>query len=172
MIGRVAFIEAAPPSAQPVNYLLDEEEIILRTANGSEPAAAARHAVVASQVDEFDSRTRQRHLAATARWPPTCGTRQTRHAPARLSGRCSRGIAAPACSAVIQQFFGGNSANSRRGTRGPMPRLNPSEPPHRTRAACPDPPHQTKITQYRSNTSGQSALCAISRHHRLKPSSS
>ena len=33
---------------------LDDEEILFRTANGSKLAAAARHAVVGFQVDEFE----------------------------------------------------------------------------------------------------------------------
>jgi hypothetical protein len=35
-------------------YVLDREEILFRTANGSKLAAAVRHAVVGFQVDEFD----------------------------------------------------------------------------------------------------------------------
>jgi len=56
-IGRVIFTDRAMPAAQPVNYLLDGEEIIFRTANGSKLAAAVRHAVVGFQVDEIDNRT-------------------------------------------------------------------------------------------------------------------
>jgi uncharacterized protein len=55
--GRVIFTDRAMPAAQPVNYLLDGEEIIFRTANGSKLAAAVRHAVVGFQVDEIDTRT-------------------------------------------------------------------------------------------------------------------
>ena len=57
-VGRVIFTDRAMPAAQPVNYLLDGEEIIFRTANGSKLAAATRHAVVGFQVDEIDPRTR------------------------------------------------------------------------------------------------------------------
>jgi nitroimidazol reductase NimA-like FMN-containing flavoprotein (pyridoxamine 5'-phosphate oxidase superfamily) len=57
-VGRVIFTDRAMPAAQPVNYLLDGEEIIFRTANGSKLAAAIRHAVVGFQVDEIDPRTR------------------------------------------------------------------------------------------------------------------
>jgi len=53
-IGRVVFTESALPAAQPVNYLLDDEEVVFRTANGSKLAAASRHHVVAFQVDEID----------------------------------------------------------------------------------------------------------------------
>ena len=57
-VGRVIFTDRAMPAAQPVNYLLDGEEIIFRTANGSKLAAAVRHAVVGFQVDEIDTRSR------------------------------------------------------------------------------------------------------------------
>ena len=53
-IGRVVFTDMALPAAQPVNYLLDGEEIIFRTANGSKLAAATRNAVVAFQTDHFE----------------------------------------------------------------------------------------------------------------------
>lgn len=58
VVGRVIFTDQALPAAQPVNFLLDGEEIIFRTANGSKLAAATRHAVVGFQVDEIDTRTR------------------------------------------------------------------------------------------------------------------
>lgn len=58
VIGRVICTEAALPTAQPVNYVLDGEEIIFRTANGSKLAAATRNAVVAFQLDQFDTTTR------------------------------------------------------------------------------------------------------------------
>jgi nitroimidazol reductase NimA-like FMN-containing flavoprotein (pyridoxamine 5'-phosphate oxidase superfamily) len=57
-IGRVVFTDAALPSAQPVNYLLDDEEIIFRTANGARLAVATRTAVVAFEVDDIDHVTR------------------------------------------------------------------------------------------------------------------
>ena len=58
VIGRVIFTDHALPTVQPVNYLLDGEEIIFRTANGSKLAAATRNAVVAFQLDEFDMTAR------------------------------------------------------------------------------------------------------------------
>jgi nitroimidazol reductase NimA-like FMN-containing flavoprotein (pyridoxamine 5'-phosphate oxidase superfamily) len=57
-VGRVVFTESALPAAQPVNYLLDDEEVIFRTANGSKLAAATRRHVVAFQVDRIDEATR------------------------------------------------------------------------------------------------------------------
>jgi uncharacterized protein len=59
VIGRVVFTDSALPTVQPVNYVLDDEEIIFRTANGSKLAAATRNAVVASQLDHFDTTTRR-----------------------------------------------------------------------------------------------------------------
>jgi nitroimidazol reductase NimA-like FMN-containing flavoprotein (pyridoxamine 5'-phosphate oxidase superfamily) len=58
MIGRVVFTDAALPAAQPVTYLLDDEEIVFRTSGGSKLAAATRNAVVAFQVDQIDITTR------------------------------------------------------------------------------------------------------------------
>ena len=58
MIGRVVFTDSALPAAQPVTYLLDEEEVVFRTGGGSKLAAATRNAVVAFQVDEIDPSTR------------------------------------------------------------------------------------------------------------------
>jgi nitroimidazol reductase NimA-like FMN-containing flavoprotein (pyridoxamine 5'-phosphate oxidase superfamily) len=57
-IGRVVFTDAALPAAQPVNYLLDGEEVVFRTGGGSKLAAGTRNAVVAFQVDEIDNTTR------------------------------------------------------------------------------------------------------------------
>ncbi len=56
-VGRVVFTDAALPAAQPVNYLLDDEEVVFRTSAGSKLAAATRHAVVAFEIDEIDPRT-------------------------------------------------------------------------------------------------------------------
>jgi len=58
VVGRVVFTDHALPTVQPVNYLLDDEEIIFRTRNGSKLAAATRNAVVAFQLDAFDLTTR------------------------------------------------------------------------------------------------------------------
>ena len=57
-IGRVVFTDAALPAAQPVTYLLDDEEIVFRTGGGGKLAAATRNAVVAFQVDRIDTVTR------------------------------------------------------------------------------------------------------------------
>jgi uncharacterized protein len=57
-IGRVVFTDAALPAAQPVTYVLDDEEIVFRTSGGGKLAAATRNAVVAFQVDRIDTDTR------------------------------------------------------------------------------------------------------------------
>ena len=54
VVGRVVFTEAAMPAAHPVTYLLDDEEIVFRTAGGGKLAAATVHRVVAFQADEID----------------------------------------------------------------------------------------------------------------------
>ncbi|NMH97566.1 pyridoxamine 5'-phosphate oxidase family protein [Pseudonocardia acidicola] len=57
VVGRVVFTDAAMPAAEPVNYIVDGEEVIFRSAGGSKLAAATRRAVVAFQVDEIDPST-------------------------------------------------------------------------------------------------------------------
>ncbi|MEU7863974.1 pyridoxamine 5'-phosphate oxidase family protein [Nonomuraea sp. NPDC049141] len=54
-IGRIVFTDRALPAVQPVNFCLDGEDIVIRTAAGSKLAAATRNAVVAFEVDDFDS---------------------------------------------------------------------------------------------------------------------
>jgi hypothetical protein len=56
--GGVIFTDAALPAAQPVTFLLDGEEVVFRTRNGSKLAAASRNAVVGFEVDEIDTVTR------------------------------------------------------------------------------------------------------------------
>ncbi|MGH8964472.1 MAG: pyridoxamine 5'-phosphate oxidase family protein, partial [Actinomycetes bacterium] len=54
-IGRIVFTDSALPAAQPVTYFLDGEEVVFRTGGGGKLAAATRGAVVAFEVDEFDT---------------------------------------------------------------------------------------------------------------------
>lgn len=54
-IGRIVFTEAALPAIQPVNFVLDGEVVVIRTAIGSKLAAAARKAIVAFEADAFDA---------------------------------------------------------------------------------------------------------------------
>jgi hypothetical protein len=56
-IGRVVCTDGALPTAEPVSFILDHEEIIFRTRVGSRLATAARNAVVAFQADAFDVTT-------------------------------------------------------------------------------------------------------------------
>jgi nitroimidazol reductase NimA-like FMN-containing flavoprotein (pyridoxamine 5'-phosphate oxidase superfamily) len=57
-IGRVVFTDAALPAAQPVTYLLDDQEIVFRATDGGKLATATRNAVVAFQADRIDPATR------------------------------------------------------------------------------------------------------------------
>ncbi|WP_214401419.1 pyridoxamine 5'-phosphate oxidase family protein [Pseudonocardia lacus] len=57
-VGRVIFTEAALPTAQPVSFLLDDEEVVFQTSGGSKLAVAGRHHVVAFEVDDLDPVTR------------------------------------------------------------------------------------------------------------------
>lgn len=59
VIGRVVFTAAALPAVQPVNYAIDVDgAVIIRTSAGSRLASAARDAVLAFEVDDFDVATR------------------------------------------------------------------------------------------------------------------
>jgi nitroimidazol reductase NimA-like FMN-containing flavoprotein (pyridoxamine 5'-phosphate oxidase superfamily) len=53
-VGRIVFTHRALPAVEPVNYLLDGEQIVVRTRPGSKLAAATRNSVVAFQVDDID----------------------------------------------------------------------------------------------------------------------
>jgi nitroimidazol reductase NimA-like FMN-containing flavoprotein (pyridoxamine 5'-phosphate oxidase superfamily) len=56
-IGRVVYTDQALPAVVPMNFVLDEDEVVIHTGSGSTLAAAIRNAVVAFQVDDFDSDT-------------------------------------------------------------------------------------------------------------------
>ncbi len=56
-IGRLVFTHRALPAVQPVNFVLDGETVVIRTAIGSRLAAATRDAVVAFEIDDIDART-------------------------------------------------------------------------------------------------------------------
>jgi uncharacterized protein len=53
-IGRVVFTDQALPAIQPVNFILDGDDVVIRTRPGSKLAAATRRAVVAFEVDDLD----------------------------------------------------------------------------------------------------------------------
>lgn len=64
-VGRVVYTDQALPAIQPVTFVLDgDEAVIIRTAPGSKFDAALRGAIVAFEVDAFDS-------AARAGWSVT-----------------------------------------------------------------------------------------------------
>ncbi|MFC4590984.1 pyridoxamine 5'-phosphate oxidase family protein [Sphaerisporangium corydalis] len=56
-IGRIVYTDRALPAVQPVNFLLDGQRIVLRTAAGSRLATAARDTIVAFEADEYDAGT-------------------------------------------------------------------------------------------------------------------
>jgi nitroimidazol reductase NimA-like FMN-containing flavoprotein (pyridoxamine 5'-phosphate oxidase superfamily) len=57
-LGRVVFTDRALPAIQPVNFVLDGEDVIIRAATGSKLALAMRDTVVAFEADDFDPATR------------------------------------------------------------------------------------------------------------------
>jgi nitroimidazol reductase NimA-like FMN-containing flavoprotein (pyridoxamine 5'-phosphate oxidase superfamily) len=56
-LGRLAVSSGALPVILPVNFLLDRNRILIRTSPGSKLDAALDNAVVAFEVDEFDTFT-------------------------------------------------------------------------------------------------------------------
>src|SRR5439155_3593860 len=54
-VGRLAFLASGRPLIVPVNYLVDGEDIIIRTDPGSKLRAAARRQEVAFEVDQSDA---------------------------------------------------------------------------------------------------------------------
>lgn len=58
-VGRVVYTDQALPAIQPVTFVLDGDgAVIIRTAPGSKFDAALRGAIVAFEVDAFDSAAR------------------------------------------------------------------------------------------------------------------
>lgn len=53
-LGRIGLTSGALPTVLPVNFCLDRDRILILTSRGSKLDAAARNAVVAFEVDEFD----------------------------------------------------------------------------------------------------------------------
>lgn len=54
-LGRIGVSSGALPTVLPVNFLLDGDRILVRTGVGTKLDAAARDAVVAFEVDDFDT---------------------------------------------------------------------------------------------------------------------
>lgn len=57
-VGRIVFTDGALPAIQPVNFIVDGGDVIIRTTAGSKLAAAACQTVVAFEADEFDAARR------------------------------------------------------------------------------------------------------------------
>ncbi|WP_131740103.1 pyridoxamine 5'-phosphate oxidase family protein [Actinomadura roseirufa] len=57
-IGRIVFTDRALPAVQPVGYVFDGEDVVIRTARDGRLAGAVSDAVVAFEVDEFDTAAR------------------------------------------------------------------------------------------------------------------
>jgi hypothetical protein len=53
-LGRLAVSSGALPMILPVNFLLDQDRILIRTSPGTKLDAAVANAVVAFEVDDFD----------------------------------------------------------------------------------------------------------------------
>jgi uncharacterized protein len=56
--GRLVYTAAALPVVQPVNFIVHNDLVVIRTASDSKLAAAARGSVVAFETDEIDATTR------------------------------------------------------------------------------------------------------------------
>lgn len=55
VIGRVAVADGGQPEIFPVNYVIDDEEIVFRTAPGTKFDAAVRNRPVAFEIDAADA---------------------------------------------------------------------------------------------------------------------
>lgn len=53
-VGRIVFTHNALPAIQPVNYVLDGDDVVFRTSRTSRLATAASGAIVAFEIDAFD----------------------------------------------------------------------------------------------------------------------
>jgi nitroimidazol reductase NimA-like FMN-containing flavoprotein (pyridoxamine 5'-phosphate oxidase superfamily) len=108
--GRFAFVESVGvlPSIVPVNYLLDEDKIVIRTDAGSKLAAALRGAPVAFEVDGVDEthqvgwsvvvrgraeevtdedKLAELHQTPLLAWHPRANPRYVRINPSQVIGR-------------------------------------------------------------------------------------
>ncbi len=107
-LGRVAVTSGSLPVVLPVNFCLDGDQIVILTAEGSKLDAAAVNAVVAFEVDDFDSMYQsgwsvmvtgvarevtdpaelaRMHRVRVARWAPHGEGRYVTIATDRISGR-------------------------------------------------------------------------------------
>ena len=56
-VGRIVYTSNALPAVAPVNYVMDGDDIIIRTAPGSKLEAAMRNTIVGFQIDQIDLAT-------------------------------------------------------------------------------------------------------------------
>lgn len=57
-VGRIVFTYHALPAVQPVNYVFNGADIVIRTSRAARLATAATGTIVAFEIDEFDPGTR------------------------------------------------------------------------------------------------------------------
>jgi uncharacterized protein len=57
-VGRIGFSSGALPTILPVNFLVDGEQLLVRTGRGSKLDASTRNAVVAFEADDIDPAAR------------------------------------------------------------------------------------------------------------------
>lgn len=55
VVGRIVLTVGALPAIMPVNFVLHEGAVVIRTDTGTKLAAAARNAIVAFEVDQLDA---------------------------------------------------------------------------------------------------------------------
>jgi nitroimidazol reductase NimA-like FMN-containing flavoprotein (pyridoxamine 5'-phosphate oxidase superfamily) len=53
-VGRIVYSDQALPAVQPVDFLVDDETVVVRIRDGSRLARAVERAVVAFEVDDYD----------------------------------------------------------------------------------------------------------------------
>ncbi len=53
-VGRIVYSDQALPAVQPVDFVVDDETVVVRTDDGSRLARAVERAVVAFEADEYD----------------------------------------------------------------------------------------------------------------------
>ena len=59
-IGRLAVVVAGRPDIYPVNYLVHEDQVIFKTAEGSKLTSVMTHHEVAFEIDGYDEGRRMR----------------------------------------------------------------------------------------------------------------
>lgn len=57
-LGRIVFTDRALPAVQPVNYIVADGDVVIRTSPASKLATAASDAIVAFEIDDFDAASR------------------------------------------------------------------------------------------------------------------